>query len=216
MSPRLIFAAAAAACAAAKTVPQTTTTVDTRACQAPYNTMPFCDTTLTTAQRVDDIVTRILAIGGTALTSQLTARHGGGGSPGPDDNITALGLPEFDWGMNAIHGVQSSCVLSSTTGATVCPTSFMNPVNFGLSWNKSSFLTLGSIIGVETRALWLAGAVEESSWSGRPHIGLDAWSPNINLGEWGGRGGVFLLLLREEGRTQPSTLHLRMHALFGG
>jgi hypothetical protein len=26
----------------------------------------------------------------------------------------------------------------------------------------------------------LAGAVEASEWSGRPHIGLDTWSPNIN------------------------------------
>jgi hypothetical protein len=44
---------------------------------------------------VDDIVTRIMAIGGTAVTAQLTARHGGGGSPAPASNITALGLPEY-------------------------------------------------------------------------------------------------------------------------
>ena len=44
------------------------------------------------------------------------------------------------------------------------------------------------IIATETRALWLAGAVEDSTWSGRPHIGLDVWSPNINIQrapQWG-------------------------------
>jgi hypothetical protein len=95
-------------------------------------------------------------------------------------------------GMNAIHGVQSSCV--SESGKTYCPTSFPNPVhpfaifadtsalltaclqvNYGFTWNKTAFYELGRVIGVETRALWLAGATEESSWSGRPHIGLDTW-----------------------------------------
>lgn len=59
-----------------------------------------------------------------------------------------------------------------------CRTSFPNPVNYGMTFNKSLVYDLGAIIGVETRALWLAGAVEASTWSGRPHIGLDAWSPN--------------------------------------
>ena len=54
-----------------------------------------------------------------------------------------------------------------------------NPVNFGATWNKSLYFDLGAIIATETRALWLAGAVEESSWSGRPHIGLDVWSPCV-------------------------------------
>lgn len=39
----------------------------------------------------------------------------------------------------------------------------------------------GSIIGVELRSLWLQGATEASSWSGKPHAGLDCWSPNVNI-----------------------------------
>ena len=72
-----------------------------------------------------------------------------------------------------IHGVQSGCV--SENGKTYCPTSFMNPVNFGATWNDSQVFMMGVVIAEETRALWLAGAQEESSWSGRPHIGLDLW-----------------------------------------
>ena len=37
---------------------------------------------------------------------------------------------------------------------------------------------MGAVIATELRALWLAGAVEASTWSGRPHAGLDCWSPN--------------------------------------
>ncbi|EDQ89770.1 uncharacterized protein MONBRDRAFT_36817 [Monosiga brevicollis MX1] len=117
----------------------------------------------------------------------LTAREGGGGSPGPPGNVSRIGLPEYDWGMNAIHGVQSSCI-KDDDGTVYCPTSFPNPVNYGFTWNYSAYLELGRIIGVETRALWLAGAVEASTWSGRPHIGLDTWSPNINIARsplWG-------------------------------
>ena len=53
------------------------------------------------------------------------------------------------------------------------------PAQYGATWNRSLFFELGAIIATETRALWLAGAVEESEWSGRGHIGLDTWSPNM-------------------------------------
>jgi beta-glucosidase-like glycosyl hydrolase len=175
----------AALLARAQTVRETTTTLDTRACQPPFNTLPFCDESLSLDARVRDIVSRIADAN---VAPQLTARHGGGGSPGPASNISAIGLPEWDWGLNAIHGVQSSCVRDKTSGETVCPTSFMNPVNFGATWNRSLFFGLGAVIATETRALWLAGAVEDSDWSGRPHIGLDVWSPNINIAReprWG-------------------------------
>ena len=85
-------------------------------------------------------------------------------------------------------GVQSSCVEDPATKALYCPTSFPNPVNYGMTWHDDLAREMGAIIGTETRALWLAGATEESGWSGRPVIGLDVWSPNINLAReprWG-------------------------------
>ena len=85
------FFAALLACAA-KTVPISTATVDTRACQPPHNTFPFCDTTQSTAARVADLVSRLA---GAEIPPQLTARHRGGGSPGPESNVTRLGLPTY-------------------------------------------------------------------------------------------------------------------------
>ena len=119
------LATLASLAARAQTVPASTTTLDTRACQPPYDAFPFCNAALSLDARVRDLVSRIDAAN---VAPQLTARHGGGDSPGPPSNISALGLPEWDWGLNAIHGVQSSCVRDAS-GATVCPTSFMNPVN---------------------------------------------------------------------------------------
>lgn len=71
--------------------------------------------------------------------------------------------------------VQSSCV-KDFDGTVYCPTSFPNPINYGFMWNTTAFYVLGRVIANETRALWLAGAVEASDWSGRGHIGLDVWS----------------------------------------
>lgn len=93
----------------------------------------------------------------------LTARNGGGGSPGPGSNISRLGLPEYDWGVNCIHGtsnphcvkltrllgVQTSCV--NYRGKTLCPTSFPNPVNFGMTFNDSLSYDMGAVISTELR-----------------------------------------------------------------
>jgi len=76
--------------------------------------------------------------------------------------------------------VQTSCIRLEN-GDIKCPTSFPNPVNFGAMFNDSMAHAMGRIIGVELRALWRLGATEYSSWSGRPHAGLDCWSPNINI-----------------------------------
>jgi hypothetical protein len=164
--------------ALALTVKETNITLTTRACQPPFSALPYCDTSLPLATRVADFVSRLWA-NASWIPPQLTARHGGGGSPGPTDAVPELGLPELDWGLNCIHGVQSSCV-EDAGGRVFCPTSFMNPVNFGAAFNRSLAFDLGAIVAQETRALWLAGATEESSWSGRPHVGPICWSPNVN------------------------------------
>jgi hypothetical protein len=71
--------------------------------------------------------------------------------------------------------VQTTCG-RNTAGEIMCPTSFPNPNALGASFNASMFRTMGSIIGVELRSLWLQGATESSTWSGKPHAGLDCWS----------------------------------------
>ena len=119
----LLLLAAAPPRAVAKTVPATTTTLDTRACQAPHDTLGFCNVSAPLAARAAALTALLRD---DEILPQLTARHGGGGSPGPASNVSRLGLPEFDWGLNAIHGVQSSCV-GLADGSIVCPVSFPNP-----------------------------------------------------------------------------------------
>eukprot|EP00051_Salpingoeca_urceolata_P028265 m.485929 g.485929 ORF g.485929 m.485929 type:complete len:823 (-) comp24071_c0_seq1:75-2543(-) len=173
----------ALALADAKTVPATNKTVETRACQPPHDTYPFCNHKLSITDRVNNLIS-LLEVDEKPLF--LTAREGGGGSPGPGPAVPRLGVPEYDWGVNCIHGVQTSCI--DVDGTVYCPTSFPNPVNYGYTFNTSLFYELGSVIGRELRALWISGATEYSSWSGRPHAGLDCWSPNINIARdprWG-------------------------------
>ena len=179
---RSIVGACVVACALGQTMPVTTETYDTRACQPGMDHFQFCNTSLTKDQRLDSLLSLIKD---EEITPFLTSRKKFIGEVG--NNITRLGVPHYDWGLNCIHGVQSSCV-NTSDGKTYCPTSYPNPVNLGASFNRSSWLQMGKVIGVESRALWLAGAVEPTTWAGRVHIGLDCWSPNININHdprWG-------------------------------
>lgn len=173
MPPAAIFIAVLIPLALSQTTKATTKTFDTRACQPPFDTLPYCNASLPTVERVADLISRIWASPEAvkAIPYLLTARNN------MSSAIPSLGLPEYDWGMNAGHGVQSSCV-DDGSGTVRCPTSFPLPVNFGASWNASLVAAMGSVIGVETRALWLAGAVEQAP---RVHVGLNCWSPSINL-----------------------------------
>jgi len=169
------------------TVPETTEALDTRACRPGYDHFTFCDVTLSKAERVASLIAELRDDEYPALLTARAQTGGGGGSPGPSGNISRLGVPSYDWGLNCIHGVQSSCV-KGKDGVTYCPVDFPNAVNLGASWNNSMWETMGRIIGVENRALYVAGATEFNSWSGQLHIGLDCWSPNINLNRdprWG-------------------------------
>jgi hypothetical protein len=185
---RLLAVALIAWLAWAQTVKQNDVTVATRACQGQFRSLPFCDPSLPRAARVQDLIERLWA-NASWIAPQLTARHtGGGGNPKAPDAVPALGLPEFDWGTNCAHGVQSSCVEPLDGSGARCPTSFPNPINYGAAWNDTLALRMGAIIATEARALWLAGAVEASPWSGRPHIAPECWSPNINIARdprWG-------------------------------
>ena len=49
----------------------------------------------------DRVANLISALKDEEIPSQLTARHHGGGNPGPNSNVTRIGLPNYDW--CAIH-----------------------------------------------------------------------------------------------------------------
>ena len=137
-----------------------------RACAPPHDHYEFCDTTLPLSSRIDDLIGRLTLDEKPTL---LVARNS------PKGNISRLGIPEYDWGANCVHGVESRC---SPDGR--CPTSYPNPNSLGATFNVSVWRGMASVIGLELRALWLQG-VGENHASNLPHLGLDCWSPNINI-----------------------------------
>ena len=157
--------------ALARTVHASNETLLSRACQPPHDTLGFCDTSAPIATRVAAL---IALLRDDEIPPQLTARHGGGGNPGPKSNVSRIGLPNYDWGANCIHGAQTSCV-QLPDGSVVCPTTFPTPVSFGFTFHDSLAFDMGAVIADEMRALWLLGATEYDPWSGLPPIGLDCW-----------------------------------------
>ena len=136
-----------------------------RACVAPHDKYPFCDSSKDVKTRVSDLISRLTLDEKPTL---LIARES------PKGNISRLGVPEYDWGANCIHGVQSRCFKDR------CPTSYPNPNTLGAAFNRSIWKSMGAVIGIELRALWVQG-VGENHDSGLPHLGLDCWSPNIGI-----------------------------------
>jgi xylan 1,4-beta-xylosidase len=138
-----------------------------RACEPPHDHYPFCDASLPLDERLDDLIGRLTIDEKPYL---LTARES------PKGNISRLGIPEYDWGGNCMHGVESRC--SAKDGR--CPTSFPNPNTLGPTFNRTIWKAMGAAIGLELRALWLQN-VAENHEENLPHIGLDCWSPNLNI-----------------------------------
>ena len=83
-----------------QTVDSNTITFDTRACQEPFTSLPYCNPSLSLDERVNDLIERVWNdANATSLIPQLlTARNMG------KNALTSLGIPEFDYGLNCIHG----------------------------------------------------------------------------------------------------------------
>lgn len=83
-----------------------------------------------------------------------------------------------------MHGVQSRCIppsAGSSNSTARCPTSFPNANTLGPTFNVTLYRSMGSAIGLELRALWLQNVPEQNWEKYFPHIGLDCWSPNVNI-----------------------------------
>jgi len=166
--PLLLFQSGYSPPLTATAAATTTTTGIPRACTPPHHhTYHFCNTSLSIDERIHDLIDRLTLDEKPFL---LVARES------PKGNISRLGIPEYDWGGNCMHGVQSMCYSSDH-----CPTSFPNPNTLGSTFNTTLWHRMGQVIGLELRALWLQNVGEYHPSSGLPHIGLDCWSPNVQI-----------------------------------
>ena len=90
--PLLPWSLAIFACALgarAQTMPQSTTTLDTRSCLPPHDALPFCNVTLPIADRVNDLIARLFSTNLSSIPYHLTARNYG------QSALPALGLQEY-------------------------------------------------------------------------------------------------------------------------
>ena len=147
----------------------TSTGVPLSCTKAPFTSMAFCDSTLSTAARVSDAVSRM------SLQEKIDTMTRPFGSPFVDchgtSGVPSLGVNEMPRNSECLHGVSSGCI-DVGNGVKSCPTLFPNAQMMGASFNRSLFFAVGTTIGDEMRAI--ANIQNQAS-------GFSCWSPNLNL-----------------------------------
>src|SRR5512146_588315 len=114
----------------------------------------YLDPSLPIEKRVDDLVSRMTP---EEKASQLTHKA---------KAIPRVQVPAYNWWSEALHGV-------ITDGVTVFP----EPIGLAATFNAPLIKEMGAAIGTEGRAKYQAlvrrGVYQE--------LGLDYWSPNLNI-----------------------------------
>ena len=142
----------------------------------------FLDPTLSIEERVDDLIT------------QMTLEEKAGQLMYNAPAIVRLGIPEYPWWNECLHGV------ARNGRATIFP----QAIGLGATWDPDLMYRIGVAISDEARAKFNAN--QEVGYRGR-YSGLTFWSPNVNLfrdPRWG-RGqetyGEDPLLISEMGKA---------------
>src|ERR1700743_1431981 len=124
---------------------------------APPSDAPYKNPKLPTEQRVKDLVSR--------MTLEEKAAQVGHTAPA----IERLGIPEYNWWNEGLHGVARAGV------ATVFP----QAIGLAATFDDELVRRDADVISTEFRAKYNAGLGKDGSsvW----YKGLTAWSPNINI-----------------------------------
>ena len=117
---------------------------------------PFQNPALPISQRVDDLVGR-LTLDEKISQLPLTAAA-----------IPRLGIPEYTWWNEALHGVARSGY------ATLFP----QAIGLAATWDTDLIHRMGEIISTEARAKYYDAVAHDNH---RIYFGLTMWSPNINI-----------------------------------
>ena len=122
--------------------------------------LPYCNSSLPIAKRVADLISRM-------TIEEKTSHIWGSGSHVPNTTfpgIPRLGLPPFDWGLEGLHGLRTSCVPipnpavcvdpnTPAAGTFACPTVFPAPTGLGATFDDTLIHDIGVVIGTEARAM---------------------------------------------------------------
>ncbi|KAF9468812.1 glycoside hydrolase family 3 protein [Collybia nuda] len=124
----------------------------------PLKSNTVCDTTKDPATRARAVVSLFTVEELMANTVNL--------SPG----VARLGLPNYEWWSEALHGVAKSRGVSfASSGNFSSATSFPQPIILGATFDDPLVKSVATIISTEARAFNNFG-----------RAGLDLWTPNIN------------------------------------
>ena len=138
-------------------VPQHTRCVD-------VDTMPFCNASLPIPDRVKDLLGRLTL----QEKQDLTVITGGGSDLQPGDGgVPRLGIPNYNWGLENLHGIQSQCF------GQRCPTIMPILAAAASSFDRSVWSAMGRVIGTELRAANNARALRGNAQANI--VGLNGW-----------------------------------------
>jgi beta-glucosidase len=124
--------------------------------QAQGADFPFQDPSLPIEQRVADLVGRMTP---EEKVSEMTMTAAA---------IPRLGIPEYTWWNEGLHGVARSGI------ATVFP----QAIGLAATWDTSLMHSVGDTISTEARAKYADAIAHDNH---RIYFGLTIWSPNINI-----------------------------------
>ncbi|KAK3120001.1 hypothetical protein QOZ80_9AG0679280 [Eleusine coracana subsp. coracana] len=127
---------------------------------SPAKGFPFCNTKLSVAQRVTDLVSRMTPAEKVAQLGDIAT------------GVPRLDVPAYKWWNEALHGVAiSGKGIHLDRGAVRAATSFPQVLLTAAAFNDNLWFRIGQATGKEARALYNIGQAE----------GLTMWSPNVNI-----------------------------------
>jgi beta-glucosidase len=118
--------------------------------------LPYLNPALSVEERVNDLVSRM------TLDEKISQMMNAA------DSINRLGIPDYNWWSEGLHGVANSGI------ATVFP----QAIGLGATWNDSLINQVADVISTEFRAKF-----NDYQKKGDHGLfkGLTVWSPNINI-----------------------------------
>ena len=136
--------------------------------------LPFCNTSLSIDERVDDFIGRlsleekVALIGPDPSLGSTCNDHTAG--------VARLGVPQWMWLVETNTGDNSACYAQDR-----CASTFPGPMAMGASFNRSSWRLKGSVLGSELRAFNNLGWHRDAGVAAKAFIGLTGFGPNINI-----------------------------------
>lgn len=135
--------------------------------------LPYCNTSLSAADRVADVLSRLTLSQKISLLSPTDAPHYCACLTAA---VPSVGLPQYKW-LTEVNSVAQAAGNPVCRGRERCPTIFVGPNNVAASFNRSSWWHKGDVISDDIRAIFNTGGAPGDVSS----HGLTGFGPNINL-----------------------------------